>query len=286
MEITGGPLQVTLAPSTQYDILLTDQNTLKETTSTATSDGSGVLTISLPIDYTKYDGWFSLQISQGASVVYLDTVTAVRPYVDPSKLVTYVLPKVITLAEATEYEKIARLWIDAIVGFSFEFVRKELHLVGNGTDFLPTHDRLNAIYSVKENNEIVWQTGDADPFKPWNGLYTVVRDLGDTTANRQEFVNTWSTRYGEPTFIENYDYVVDADCGWPVVPQDIQEATLMLATDIACGNNRYSNKYIKSTGAGQQSIDYFYRANAGTGNLIVDNILSKYVLESVRARVL
>jgi hypothetical protein len=286
MEITGGSLQVTLAKNTLYNISMIDQNTLKVTTSTGTSNGSGVLTINLPIDYTKYDGWFALEISQGSNVVYMDTVTATRPYVEPSKVVSYVLPKVITTDEAVYYERIARYIINSIIGFSFEFTRKELHLVGNGTDFLPTDERITKIYSVKENNETIWTDGEDEPFKPFVGLYNVVKDYGTEAANRLEYKVVWNNRYGYPEFVENYDYVLDADVGWQVVPQDIQEATLMLVNDIVCGNNRYTNKYIDSFGSGAGRIDYFRESIRGTGNLIVDNILSKYILESLRAKVL
>lgn len=286
MEVTGGTVQVTLAPTTLYNISMIDQNSLKVTTSTGTSNGSGVLTITLPIDYTKYDGWFALEISQGSNVVYLDTVTATRPYVEASKIVSYVLPKVITTDQAIEYERIARYLINSIIGFSFEFVRKDVHLVGNGTDFLPTDERITKIFSVKENNETIWVEGEDYPFGPFVGLHSVARSYGDETANRLEYKIVWNNRGGYPDFVENSDYVLDAEIGWQVVPQDIQEATLMLVNDIVCGTNRYTNKYIDAFGSGAGRIDYFREAIRGTGNLIVDNILSKYILESVRAKVL
>jgi len=286
MEILGGSLDITLAPNTSYDITMIDQDTLKTSTSAGTSNGAGTLTVVLPIDYTKYDGWFSLEIANNGNVVYFDTVTSTRPYADPSRIVDYVLPKVITVEQATEYERIARTLINAILGFEFSYKRKNLHLVGNGTDFLPTGERVLKVYSVKENNQVIWSDGDQYAFEPFVGQYAVVRDAGDEPDNRLESRMTWSTRYAAPEFIENYDYVLDADCGWPVVPQDIQDVTMMIAADIACGNNRYSNKYIKSTGSGQQSIDYFYRVTAGTGNVIADKILSKYAAEAIRVQVL
>lgn len=286
MEVTSGQIQVTLSPNTTYDVSMVDQNDLTVTSTTGTSNVSGVLTIPLPEKYTRYDGWFALEISNGGNVVYMDSVTSTRPFVTAQQIIDYMDGKVTTTAEAIELERAARYQIEAIIGFSFDYARRELHLVGNGTDFLPSHERITKVYSVKENNQTIWSDGEGYAFKPFVGFNSVVRDAEDDSDNRLEYKVVWNNRYAAPEFKENYDYVVDAEVGWQVIPQDIQEATLMLVNDIVCGNNRYSNKYIRSVDTGAMSFDYYKDVVGGTGNLMVDNILSKYVLESVRARVL
>lgn len=286
MEVLDNVVKISLAPSTAYAIKMTDQNDLSVVEAVGASNSQGELVINLPTKYTQYDGWFALEVSLlNDSVVYLDTVLSVRPLVPINTIVEYMEGK-LTEEQAAEYESYVRHLINSIVGFEFNFVHKNLHTVGNGTDFVVTDDRILKVYSVKENNIVIWSNTDASqfPYEPWVNLRGIVRKETDTD-NRLEGVIGWSTRYGSPIFRYGWDYVFEVDAGWPVIPQDIQNATLLLINDIACGNNRYYNKYISSV-KGAINISYFQQVIAGTGNLYVDNILSKYVLESVRAKVL
>jgi len=263
-----------------------DQNDLEVIETTGTSSASGDLLIPLPTKYTKYDGWFALEVSRLGSIVYLDTVLSVRPYVNIDRIVEYMEGKV-DEAQAIEYESIARKLINSIVGFEFTFVHKDIHVTGNGTDFVVTDDRILKVYSVTENNVTVWTDGEPFEYKPWVNLRGIVKnDVGiNEHQNRSEYVISWYNRYGGSLFRNGWDYIFEVDAGWPVIPQDIQDATLLLINDIACGNNRYYNKYISGV-RGPINITYFPQVIAGTGNLYVDNILSKYVLESIRAKVI
>jgi len=285
MEVLDYTVTVTLAPSTNYNIRMIDQNDLSVYSTTGTSNSQGVLIIVLPEKYTKYDGWFALEISLvNGSVVYLDTVLSTRPLVSIPTIVSYMEGKVDT-AKAIEYESVARNLIESIVGFPFTFVHKDLHVVGNGTDFVVTDDRILKVYTVTENNVVVWTEGQEFEYTPWVNLRGIVKNEGTGSFNRSESVISWySNNYGN-VFKNGWDYIFEVDAGWPVIPQDIQNAALILINDIACGNNRYYNKYISGV-KGALNITYFPQVIAGTGNLYVDNILSKYVLESIRAKVI
>jgi hypothetical protein len=285
MEVLDYTVEVTLAPSTNYNIRMVDQNDLSVYTTTGTSNSQGRLIIVLPEKYTKYDGWFALEISLiNGSVVYLDTVLSTRPLVSIPTIVSYMEGKV-TEAKAIEYESVARNLIESIVGFPFAFVHKSLHVVGNGTDFVVTDDRILKVYSVTENNVVVWTEGQEFEYAPWVNLRGIVKNEGADPFNRSESVISWYSNHYGSVFKRGWDYVFEVDAGWPVIPQDVQTAALILINDIACGNNRYYNKYISGV-KGALNITYFPQVIAGTGNLYVDNILSKYVLESIRAKVI
>lgn len=280
METTTGSVTVRLSPTTQYDAILIDQDDITENTYSGVSSATGDFTVPLPEKYTKYDGWFSFNVYQGPSLIYVDTITSTRPYVTTSKAIANV-SKSITTEQATTYERLARELINSILGFDFSFKRKIVDLKGTGTDYLPVDERIGRIFSVKENGEYIWAEGDDDPFAAWTPRYAVLRKYnGD--LNRAEY-SLYS--YGGE-FRWYADYEIDAEFGWQVVPQDVEDAMLLLIEDFACGNNRYINKYIDSYGTGNVKIDYFREATKGTGNLLVDNILSKYVVESIRLKVL
>jgi hypothetical protein len=298
MEVLDNTVTVTLAPSTNYTIRMIDQNDLDTFVTTGTSNSQGKLIIPLPEKYTKYDGWFALEIAlSNGSIVYLDTVSSVRPLVNIPTIVDYMKGKVNT-DQAIEYESVARHLIQSIVGFDFTFVHKQLHVVGNGTDFIVTDDRILKVYNISENNVVVWNDGEEFAYQPWVTLRGIVRSGGTDYDNRSETSYTyrpalsrygssitWNDPYSTAQFHSGWDYVFEVDAGWPVIPQDIQTAALILINDIACGNNRYYNKYISGV-RGALNISYFPQVIAGTGNLFVDNVLSKYVLESIRAKVI
>jgi hypothetical protein len=261
--------------------------------STLTSDSKGVLTIPVPNYY--YDNWYALTIFEGTDsgpIVLMDTVTKSRQYASTNEILSYMQGKV-NPAQATEYEAVARMVINGIIGFEFSFKIDKVMVPGNGTDYLNFDNRLHSIVHLYHNNEKIWDfdsvwlADNVPGFTPTPVLhgYSLVAKPDDA-VDFAEFPQTWSTRYGTPFFKANNDYEVFGEWGWPVVPEDIRRATLLMVNDIACGNARYQNKYIDSFSNGINRIDYFKEAIKGTGNLIVDQILSKYVVESIRARAL
>lgn len=259
-----------------------------------TSDSKGVITVDLIDEVTgNYDYWVSVEICEGTTgldpVALLDTVTKVRPYATATEAIVYTGGK-ITQPQALEYERFARALINNIVGAPFSFNRKTVLSNGNGTDHLLFDERIGRVFNVWENGDLIWSVDMVDSpylYSRGNNPYNViVTDLTDGEVNRMEYVNTWPTRYFLPTFKAGYDYQVDAEFGWQVVPQDIKDATLLLISDISCGNNRYANKYIKQFSNGAQNLSYFDQLIQGTGNLLVDNTLEKYKMEAIRAKVL
>ena len=87
-------------------------------------------------------------------------------------------------------------------------------------------------------------------------------------------------------FPNGTDYIFLVETGYKVVPIDIQDATKLLVEDIRCGKLDYYKRYIKNYSTDQFKIEYDKRMIEGTGNIIVDKILSKYVDNIVRPGVL
>jgi hypothetical protein len=60
------------------------------------------------------------------------------------------------------------------------------------------------------------------------------------------------------------------------VPNDINMATSLLVEDYRCSDAGVRNKYIESNQNEAYTIKYNQNAFFGTGNAVVDTILSKY----------
>ena len=78
-------------------------------------------------------------------------------------------------------------------------------------------------------------------------------------------------------FSEGTDYIILLETGYKVVPYDIQDAAKMLINDIKCGKLDYYKRYVKAYSTEQFKIEYDKRLLDGTGNILVDKILDKYV---------
>lgn len=77
-------------------------------------------------------------------------------------------------------------------------------------------------------------------------------------------------------FPRGYDYIFIVDAGFKAVPPDVEIAIKMLIEDIKCGNNDYYNRFVSEYSTDQFNIKFAPQFLEGTGNMIVDKILSNY----------
>jgi len=314
---TPFPLQVSydgFANNTDYALEIYDDHTNLVESYVVTSNGSGVITYDLVGDFEKFDDTYSLYIytldlnDEPDETVLIDNLYIYRPYINPLSLAD-------TPGEEEEYinlEKTARQIIDTLVG-GFYYQRGEVETVGLGADYLALPRRANKINSVYENNVKVY-----DRIDPIDGQYTYVispdksamtiQVTGTESYNRMQgksvhlpvaasdsfmlygddydAVTALTEIRGAAMFPKDWDYTVYGEWGWPVVPQDIRDATKMLINDIKCNNLSYVNKYITEYQTDQFRIKYSDLSLKGTGNLIVDRILENYTIPIYKIGVL
>lgn len=66
--------------------------------------------------------------------------------------------------------------------------------------------------------------------------------------------------------------------GYEVVPSDIAEAALILIEQYLCPDSIYVERYLKTMTAADFRFEFNPGAYRGTGNVIVDHLLSKYIV--------
>lgn len=278
LRINGQTPSVTftgLLPGSEYTLTYTDLSTQEEYTSTQESDTSGEVVFTLNSYYDNYDAVLDATLFN-----YLDEVESVagieviRPYTNIASLATD-LNK--TYTQAKDTERTARFIIDSESAKTFGFVRKEKEFIGNGSDYLVIDEKIHKLYKVYENGNLLYDSTQENNLV----TYTISKDGTSIIpvyieANKTEYPQVWRDRYLSRAFADGYDYVVEADFGYKVIPQDIQEATKLLCSDISSGNMQYINNYIESFDNADFKIKFAKNFVNGTGNLIVDKILSKY----------
>ena len=254
-------------------------------------------------------------------LIFIDTMTIMRPYVD-AKLLAETEEDI---EEAKQYEAIARAIINSITG-GFLYERKTIETVGLNNDYLALPFRLNKVLSVRENDIIVFDAENTDPNWVNTREYYITPDKGSisvavpgttgynriqsnppqrpraasdsfTLYNTNDSPNfsdgmTYSTKVfadgagGSPMFPGGWDYVVEVEAGWPVIPQDIKQATTLIVNDLRCNNIPYINSYIEEYKSDQFTLKFERGVFKDTGNRIADKILSAYVRPIYRLGVL
>jgi hypothetical protein len=300
-------------PNTDYILVINESSrNVNDVTESIVSTAGAKLEYTLPDLFNSYDESYYLAIYEDVEglpgdIVVEDNLEIMRPYVNPTTLATTVGSGTATeINDYIKYEGLARAIIDSIVPGGFYYERSWYETNGNGTDYLPIWDRVYKIVNGYENNELVWDT-DSDPqaLGQWNYLLTKDKTAIIKEWNQQmtdSYIRAVGTPKGVPlgesdsiylydtedstvtlavapgvTFPVTFNYLFSLETGYKVVPYDIQDATMMLIDDIKCGKMEYHKRYILDYSTDQYKIKIDKSALDGTGNILVDKIIQKYI---------
>jgi hypothetical protein len=272
---------------TNFYIRVTDLSDLSEVITDHTGEAGDSFSYTLS---SKYDSNYRVEFDSvnGQEIpIYDDTIELVRPYVAPSTLGETASE----IAEYTKYEEIARAVIDSVIPEGFYYKKKTLEVVGLGADYIPLWWDAKRILSVYENNELV-----TDRTYEITRDKTAITEIAADRVNRNEQAPLVLPAAGSDLvdanlpplrgFPNGYDYKFVLEVGYPTVPSDIVRAATLLIDDIKCGRNDYYQRYISAYNTDQFRLQFDSRVFEGTGNIIVDKILSKYAKSITRLGVL
>jgi hypothetical protein len=232
----------------------------------------------------EYDGEYRVRVEQEEHFF-----TVVRPYVDPSTLSS----NFSEVSEYTKHEEIARAIIDSIVIEGFYYKKRVIDTVGLGADYIPLWTNVQKINKLYENNVLLYNVEDLEnsamKYKLTDDKTAITIDYQDQ-INRSEGADVliplapsdlWDTKFGYRGFAKTFDYSLHLEVGYKRVPSDIVRAATLLIDDIKCNRLDYAGRYIIDYNTDQFKIKFDDRVFEGTGNMIVDKILSKYA-KSIR----
>ncbi len=299
----------TVEPSTEYRVVIKDGDHDIVYDDMVNVGPNGILSVSWIgvygeeetfYDFRRYDETYELEVTAENEIFIEDNVVVERPYVDPATIGETASD----IAAATYNERLARAIIDSIVD-GFYFKTSWVETTGQGTDYMPIWERVYGILKVYENAELVYDASLEVPgLGEWN--YVITKDKTSITKdpnyavlefNRAESApvglnmassdsismfdtsdsgNTLALKPGV-LFNSGTDYLFHLETGYKVVPYDIQDATRMLINDIACGKLEYFKRYITGYSTDQFNIKIDSASLDGTGNILVDKILDKYI---------
>jgi hypothetical protein len=302
--------------NTPYVFVIEDVENQEISQEVVTSTNLSKVTLELPTSFSKYDKSYSLAIYEeidedvlSDEAVVEDNLEIARPYVNPRTLATTATD----IAIYTEYESLARAIIDAVTP-GFYFNKTYIEVVGQGTDYVPLWERTHKVLKAYENAELTYDSSlevpaigsynylitkdktaiTKDPVQATDSLNRAERRYAKIPVAPSDSISMFDTEDSGNTativpgvgFPEGADYIFQVETGYKVVPYDIQDATLMLIEDIKCGKLDYYKRYVKIYETDQFKIDFDPRQFNGTGNILVDKILNKYINATPRLRIL
>jgi hypothetical protein len=269
--------------STEYEYQIIDLVDGSVRTDSGFSDANKKLIVDFP---TRYDA--SYQVVVDNQELEFDVV---RPYVDASVMAD----STADIATYKKNEEIARAIIDSVISEGFYYRKKVLNKVGMGTDYLPLWDDAKKLLKLYENNVLIF---DAENPSSYNPKYKISGDKTAIVMDTEEFEYNLAEQkpnilpqaesdlldmtYGYHGFPQGFDYTAIIEVGHHEVPSDIVRATELLVDDIACGRMEYFMRHVTEYNTDQFKMKFASEAFEGTGNIIVDKILSKYY-KSIRS---
>lgn len=264
------------AASTEYEYTITDLADSSSLVLSTTSNSDSQVEIPLS---AEFDSSYLIEIDGEEA-----EVEVVRPYVNPNT-------KADTAADIATYtknEELARAVIDSIISQGFYYKKHVLQTSGLGADYLPLWSNAKKILKVYENNVLIYDAANPENY---DRAFEITKDktaITETAAglkNRLEGAavqlpsagSDWlDVKYAFKGFPKTFDYIIVFEEGYRNVPSDIQKATELLVEDISCGRLDYFKRYITQYDNDQFKIKFDDRTFEGTGNIVVDKILSKY----------
>ncbi len=285
-------------PDANYDYIVYVEDLVDHSIEEATiaSDSTGVVTYTLPASKVQFDRQFLIRFydTEHEHIIYESNLDIVRPYTNPSDLGTTASE----IADFKRWELIARSIIDTYTGIGFYNHKSILQTKGSNADYLPVWRDANRVLKVYENNVLIYDidnpTAYADEFRVTLDNSAIYR-IESGEANRiasptiklpasRGDIATGIFNYG--TFPERYDYLFVLDEGYRAIPADVEKATIMLIDDLKCGRLDYYQKYVTSYNTDQFRIQFDKKMLEGTGNMIVDKMLDKYMKSITKVGVL
>lgn len=285
-------------PDANYDYIVYVEDlvdhSIEETT--ITSDSNGIIVYTLPITKVQFDRQFLIRFydAEHEHIIYESNLDIIRPYVNPASLGETASE----IAEYKKYELIARSIIDSYTQIGFYNHKSILQTRGSDADYLPVWRDANRVLKVYENNVLVYDIEDPTAYAyeykvtlDNSAIYRI--ETGEANRISSPTIKLPAARgdiatsvFNYGTFPQRYDYTFVLDEGFRAIPPDIEKAAIMLIDDLKCGKLDYYQRYVTSYNTDQFRIQFDKKILEGTGNVIVDKILDKYMKSITKVGVL
>jgi hypothetical protein len=272
-------------------------------TATKLETDMGTYQIVLPLSLCRRNRKFKIewryQVNNNqASHIYFTNV--VTPYANLSDVIDDLNfgtdpsdPNYKSYHELQMAEKYARKLIEIYTNQSFHLYDDRQIVYGSGSDILPMPFKLNEIHEVYENDVLL--IDNINNVKNWIYVPMISESGFGIRVNRQQLMDDMiysANGMVQPTindqgfsaaFKKDRRYSVQGRFGWPSIPDNVEEACIILIKQFFDQDRAWKDKYVKNISTFDWKFEFLQDAHKGTGNLYADQLLSPYVLNGMVA---
>ena len=294
-----------------YDI--TEDNTISPSvdpnvpidtfTATKLENDIGTYQIVLPFNLCRRNRKFKVEWQyevdgQEASHIYFTDV--VTPYANISDIIDDLNfgtdpsdPNYKSYHELQMAEKYARKLIEIYTNQLFYLYDDRQIVYGSGSDILPMPFKMYEIHEVYENDILL--VDNINNIKNWTYDPIISESGFGIRVNRQSMMDnivytsnglippTMNDRGSSGAFRKDSRYSVQGRFGWSSVPDNVEEACIILIKQFFDKDRAWKDKYVKNISTFDWKFEFMEDAHRGTGNLYADQLLAPYVLNGMVA---
>jgi len=294
-----------------YDI--TEDNTISPTvnpnvpvgtfTATKLETDMGTYQVVLPLSLCRRNRKFKVEWryevdgNEASHIYFTDVVT---PYANISDIIDDLNfgtdasdPNYKSYHELQMAEKYARKLIEIYTNQVFYLYDDRQIVYGSGADILPMPFKMNQIHELYENDVLL--VDNINNISNWTYAPMISESGFGIRVNRQQLNDGMvyvSNGLVPPTindlgssgaFKKDYRYSVQGRFGWSSVPDNVEEACIILIKQFFDQDRAWKDKYVKNISTFDWKFEFMEDAHRGTGNLYADQLLSPYVLNGMVA---
>jgi hypothetical protein len=221
----------------------------------------------IPYAITHQDGEFDVVWTYtvgGTEYTRTETFNVVTPLFTADDLEYDTILSSLPDAQKIKLEATVRRLIESYCGQSFGYREGWVTMRGsNGLYISP-----EKILSLDSSGIRIGAAGFAINISPIYGVDYNIKVPAEEEAYHYGYVptNNWGSVMVKGTF------------GWVSIPDEVKEAALILAEELACDESMWRDRYIKSIRAADWRFDFTDGAFQGTGSVAADQLLSKFVV--------
>lgn len=294
-----------------YDI--TEDNTVSPTVDPNTPIGDFVATkldvdmgtyqIILPFELCRRNRKFKIEWNyqvdgnEASHIYFTDVVT---PYANISDIIDDLNfgtdpsdPNYKSYHDIQMAEKYARKLIEIYTNQVFYLYDDTQIVYGSGANILPMPSKMYQIHELYENDILL--VDNINNINNW--IYNpIISESGfGIRVNKQNLMDDMVyTSNGlippnindqgySGAFKKDYRYSVAGRFGWSSVPDNVEEACIILIQQFFDKDRAWKDKYVKNISTFDWKFEFMGDAHRGTGNLYADQLLSPYVLNGMVA---
>jgi hypothetical protein len=259
---------------------------------TAASGASSVFTGTLTQVSSTYDRnlkieWISSTASGASSTI--NYASLMRPFVTVTRArATADIASTETDATIKTLERKARMFLQSHIGIDFIKQYKSIVVYGNDTDILTLSEPIIRIDKVYEDDILIY---DSISTASVNDIDYAIEP--STSKMRIKIINTqneferdvlefpdFSILPYNGTFKKDKQYRITGIFGYQYVPNQIEQATSLLIEDYLCNDFNIRNKNISKLSNDSYDLTYAGDSAQGTGNLLVDKLISPWMTQT------